>query len=48
MLNFWPLTLDKADDCHDFVFTWIQEGNNPKEKDAQLHILLNNTTARAT
>ena len=39
------ITLDEADDCHDFTYTWIQENNTPDEKDMQLHILLSQTRA---
>ena len=41
------IMLDKVDNCHNFAYTWIQENNTPDKKDAQLHILLSNTTARA-
>ena len=42
------LTLDKADDCLDFAFTWIQENNTPEEKETPLHILLSQTASMAT
>ena len=42
------LTLDEADDCLDFAFTWIQENNTPEEKETQFHILLAQTVAMAT
>ena len=42
------ITLDKADDCHDFTYTWIQENNTPDEKDMQLPILLSQTVVRLT
>ena len=42
------LTLDKADDCLDFAFTWIQENNTPEEKEMQLRILFAQTVAMAT
>ena len=42
------LTLDKADDCLDFAFTWIQENNTPEEKETQLCILFAQTVAMAT
>ena len=42
------LTLDKADDCLDFAFTWIQENNTPEEKEMQLHILFTQTVTMAT
>ena len=42
------LTLDEADDCLNFAFTWIQENNTPEEKETQLHILFAQTVAMAT
>ena len=42
------LTLDEADDCLDFTFTWIQENNTPEEKETQLRILLTQTALMAT
>ena len=42
------LTLDKANDCLDFAFTWIQENNTPEEKETHLHILLTQTVSMAT
>ena len=42
------LTLDEADNCHNFTFTWVQEDTIHGEKDAQLCILLSSTMERAT
>ena len=42
------LTLDEADDCLDFAFTWIQENNTPEEKETHLRILLTQTVSMAT
>ena len=42
------ITLDEADDCLDFAFTWIQENNTPEEKEMQLRILFAQTVAMAT
>ena len=42
------LTLDEADDCLDFAFTWIQENNTSEEKETQLCILFVQTAAMAT
>ena len=41
------ITLDKADDCHHFTYTWIQENHTPEEKDTQLWILFSQTVAMA-
>ena len=42
------LTLDKANNCLDFAFTWIQENNTPEEKEMQLRILFAQTVAMAS
>ena len=42
------LTLDEANDCLDFAFTWIQENNTPEEKETQLRILSTQTASMAT
>ena len=42
------LTLDEADNCLDFTFTWIQENNTPEEKEMQLCILFAQTVTMAT
>ena len=47
LLDKRGLTLDEADNCHEFAYACIQESNTPQEKDAQLHILLSSATARA-
>ena len=41
------ITLDEADDCLDFAFTWIQENNTPEEKETHLHVLFSQTVAMA-
>ena len=41
------ITLDKADDCLNFAFTWIQENNTPEEKETQLCILFSQTVTMA-
>jgi hypothetical protein len=41
------ITLDKADDCFDFAFTWIQENNTPEEKETQLCVLFSQTVTMA-
>ena len=48
LLDKRGLTLDEADNCHEFAYACIQESNTPQEKDAQLHIHLSSATARAT
>jgi hypothetical protein len=42
------LTSDKADDCLDFAYTWIQENNTPEEKETQLRIIFAQTASMAT
>ena len=39
--------MDKADDCHNFTYTWIQENNTPEEKETHLHILFSQTVTMA-
>ena len=41
------ITLDEADNCLDFAFTWIQENNTPEEKETQLHVLFSQTVTMA-
>ena len=41
------ITFDEVDNCHDFVYTWIQENNTPEEKETCLHILFSQTVAVA-
>ena len=41
------ITLNEADNCHNFAFTWIQENNTPEEKETQLHILFSQAVTMA-
>ena len=48
MTNVLSSWLSIADDCLDFVFTWIQENDTPEEKEMQLRILFTQTASMAT
>ena len=41
------ITLDKADDCFNFTFTWIQENNTPEKKEMHLYVLFSQIVAMA-